>query len=255
MLRGLYTAYTGMNAQQQRMDTISNNLANVNTTGYKKDGVFFESFKDLYINKINDPESNTSKRIGKMNFGVRVGETYVDYSQGTLQQTNIANQIGIQGDGFFVVGTLNEDGSYNEKYTRDGSFTLNNMGQLVTLDGQFVMGEDGPIVIEDMQNLIVNELGGVYEGPTKIGQLKLVGIKDPTQLNKIGNGLYVRTTESVEIDFTGKVQQGFLENSNVSSIEEMINMINVMRSYESSQKILTTYDATLDQAVNQIGRL
>ncbi|MDA3845618.1 MAG: flagellar basal-body rod protein FlgF [Vallitaleaceae bacterium] len=255
MLRGLYTAYTGMNAQQQRMDTISNNLANVNTTGYKKDGVFFESFKELYISKINDPETSANSRIGTMSFGVQIGETYVDHAQGSITQTGIVNHLAIQGDGFFVAGSLNEDGTFSEKYTRDGSFNLGPNGQLMTSDGLYVLGEEGPITVSNLNGLIISEQGDVFDGATRVGKIRMVGIEDPNKLNKLGGSLYDKTTESVEKAFEGTVMQGYLEASNVNSVEEMVNMINVMRSYESSQKVLTTYDSTLDQAVNQIGRM
>jgi len=255
MLRGLYTAYTGMAAQQQRMESISNNLANVNTTAYKKDGVFFESFKDLYISKINDPEVGGSTRIGSMNFGVEIGESYVDYSQGTITQTGIVNHLAIEGDGFFVVGSVNEDGTYAEKYTRDGSFSLGPDGRLMTSDGLYVMGEDGPIVVSNLNNLVISGQGDVYDGSVKAGRIKMIAVEDNNKLNKIGASIYDKTTESVEKPFEGSVMQGYLESSNVNSVEEMVNMINVMRAYESSQKVLTTYDSTLDQAVNQIGRI
>lgn len=256
MVRGLYTAYTGMNAQQQRMDTISNNLANVNTTGFKKDGVFFESFKDQYIRKINDPETAGGERIGSMNFGVKVGETYVDFAQGALQQTNIQNQIAIHGEGFLNVGVPNGEEEMAIKFTRDGSLHLNSNGELMTASGHYVLDENlDKIVITDMGQLMINEQGGIYQDTELIANLKITNFEDPQLLNKLGNSLYDATTETVEKPFEGKIMQGYIENSNVSSIDEMINMINVMRTYESSQKVLTTYDGTLDQAVNQIGRV
>lgn len=255
MLRGLYTAYSGMQAQQLRMDTISNNLANVNTTGFKQDGVIFESFQDLLISKINDPEKRGSERIGSMSFGVGVGTTYVNHVQGALNQTGVTHQLAIMGDGFFTVGIKQADGSYLEKYTRDGSFSIGPNGELLTLDGNYVMGEDGPISITSLDQLIINEIGEVYDQGQKVGTLKMKAFEDPNQLNKLGASLYEISSAAVEVPFRGTLMQGYLEASNVNSIEEMVNMINVMRTYESSQKVLSTYDSTLEQAVNSIARL
>lgn len=255
MLRGLYTAYTGMRTQQDRMDAISNNLANVDTAGYKKDQVVLSSFKEVLTYKINDPERVSSQQIGKMSLGVNVDEVYTDHMQGSLKQTDESLDIALQGQGMMKVGQLNADGSMNEKYTRDGSLNLDQEGRLVTNDGLFVLNEEGGIITSDSYNVRINKDGSIYANETNIGKIQLVGIEDMKSLRKEGASLFIGTEATVETAFEGTVEQGFLETSNTNSIEEMINMINVMRTYESNQKVIQTYDTTMDKVVNSVGTI
>ena len=254
MLRGLYTAYTGMLAQQKRMDTISNNLANVNTAGFKKENVVFQSFDAVYVSKIKDPEGPKSMRIGQGAFGVRRGEIYVNFEQGSLQATDDPYNLAIEGSGMFVIGAYDEEGNVLEKYTRDGTFTLNPNGQLVTKDGYFVVGGNGPITI-DSSNVRIDEQGKVFADGEYVDQIKLTDFENPETLNKIGSGIFDAAEDTVMTEFGAQVIQGYVEGSNVSSIDEMVNIINVMRSYETNQKMLMTCDATLEKAVNEVGRV
>lgn len=254
MLRGLYTAYTGMLAQQQKMDTISNNLANVNTTGYKKEAVMFESFKDVYMIKINDPEQPGKDRIGKGTLGVKVGQVYTDYGQGSLLQTDNPLNMALDGSGMFAIGITNSEGVITEKYTRDGAFGLNAQGQITTLEGHLLLGENGPIAVTS-PNVRISEEGYVYDNNTVVDKIKVVNFDNLQTLKKLGTNLYESTEGSQVSAFEGRVIQGYVEGSNVSSMDEMIHMINVMRTYEANQKIITTYDATLERAVNDVGRL
>lgn len=254
MLRGLYTAYTGMLAQQQKMDTISNNLANVNTTGYKKEAVMFESFKDVYMVKINDPEQLGNHRIGKGTLGVKVGEVYTDYTQGSLLQTDNPLNMALDSSGMFAIGVKNASGETTEKYTRDGTFGLNAEGQIVTKEGYLVIGENGPITVNS-PNVRITDEGYVYDGNTFIDRIKIVDFENIQTLIKLGTNLYEASEASGIKAYEGKVIQGYVEGSNVSSMDEMIHMINIMRTYEANQKIITTYDTTLDKAVNEVGRL
>lgn len=249
MLRGLYTAYTGMRAQQDKMDTISNNLANVDTAGFKKDHVVLTSFKEVLTYKINDPERYGSDHIGEMSLGVKVDEIYTDHVQGSLKQTDEPLNIALQGQGMMKVGEMNADGTMTEKYTRDGSLNIDQDGRLVTNDGLFVLGEEGGIITLDQYNVRINRDGTIYSNENRMGKIQLVGIEDMKTLRKQGSSLYIGTENTVETAFTGIVEQGFLESSNANSIEEMINMINVMRTYESNQKIVQTYDTSLEKAV------
>ncbi|PKM94903.1 MAG: flagellar basal-body rod protein FlgF [Firmicutes bacterium HGW-Firmicutes-1] len=254
MLRGLYTAYTGMLAQQQKMDTISNNLTNANTAGYKREAVMFESFNDVYMVKINDPEQAGNKIIGKGSLGVKVGESFTNYEQGSLQQTDIPLNLALNGSGMFVVGSLDAQGNIQEKYTRDGSFGLNKDRQIENKDGLLLLGENGPITVGSA-DVRITEDGNVFEGETFIDKIKTIDFENIQSLKKLGGNIFEAADNTTTKVYDGKIAQGFIENSNVSSIEEMIHMINVMRTYEANQKIITTYDATLDKSVNEIGRL
>lgn len=255
MVRGLYTAYTGMLAQQHKMDLVSNNLANINTAGYKKDQAILGSFHEMMMHRINDQPEGLSKRIGSISPGARVEEVYTDHTQGTMQQTDDPLNIAIQGSGMIAVGDLQEDGSFTERYTRDGSFTLDQEGFLMTKDGYRIMSiQDEPLQVSGY-DIRISTNGSVYQGENLLGQIKLVDFEDTTTLRKQGDSLYNVTDQSVIVPFTGRVDQGFLEVSNVNSVEEMINMINVMRTYEANQKVITTYDATLEKSVNSIGAI
>lgn len=254
MVRGLYAAYTGMLAQQQKMDTVSNNLANINTTGYKKDDAIFQSFSDALTMKINDPDTKVSQKIGSLNLGVKIERIYTNQEQGGFQQTDDPLSIGLEGTGMISVGTM-KDGVVDQTfYTRDGSFTLDQDQHLVTKDGKYVLGENGPITIPD-GTLNINKEGKLYVGDKLIDQLKIVDFENVDSLRKIGDNLY-KATDSTQVKaFSGTVNQGFIESSNVNSVQEMVNMIGVMRAYEANQKVLTTYDATLDKTVNSVGRV
>ena len=254
MVRGLYTAYTGMEAQQQKLDIVSNNLANVNTSGYKQDNVAFRSFKEVLATKIDDPEVPADLKIGRMTLGVQVDQVFTSFAQGGLSHTEDINTMAIEGDGMIVVGQLQSDGSYVERYTRDGSFTRDQEGRLVTADGNFVLGQDGPIRIDE-PDFAVTKNGSIYVNNEYVDQIRLTGFTDYSSLRKIGDNLY-RTTEASEFtDFEGNLRQGYLESSNVNSVKEMVEMIKIMRTYEANQKVLTTYDATLENVVNNVGRL
>lgn len=253
MLRGLYTSYTGMRAQQNKMNVISNNLANVNTTGFKKDGTIIESFDEVFALKVNDPESAGTRKIGNMTLGARVAENYTNFEQGSFRNTGNPLNIALEGKGMVAIGKYDGDGNLTTHYTRDGSFGLNPNGQLVTKDGYFVMGANGPITMKD--GYVINGNGTIYSDGKFIDQIQLTEFEDYKQLKKLGSGVFEANSDAKLKPFAGKVIQGFVESSNVNSVYEMVNMINVMRTFESNQKVLSTYDATLDKSVNELGRV
>jgi len=253
MLRGLYTAYTGMRGQQDKMDSVANNLANANTIGYKKDQVVLKSFDEIWMTRIKDSESGMDQRIGKMSFGVAVDEVYTSHRQGSLKQTNERLNIALQGQGMIKIGELQKDGTMTEKYTRDGSFKLDQQGRLVTDNGLFVLNEEGGMITLPHNQVRISQEGSIYANTEKVGQLNIVGFEDMRTLRKEGSSQYIGTKDMVEKIFEGTVEQGFLESSNTNSVEEMINMMAVMRSYEANQKILQTYDGTLDKTINSVG--
>ena len=254
MVRGLYSSYTGMVAQQQKLDIISNNLANVDTTGYKKDGAIFESFKDAFTLKIKDPEKPGYTRIGTLNQGVSLERIFTHHTQGALKQTDDFLNIAIQGEGFIKVNKIDSNGKETEYYTRDGSFSLDAEGNLLTKDGYFVMGENGIITLEN-SDIQIDSQGNIYSNNQLVDKIALVNVENKDSLRKVGSNLYKTTQETQITDFNGSIAQGFLEASNVDTVREMVEMINVMRGYESNQKVLTSYDTLLDKSVNSIGRL
>ena len=258
MLKGLYTAYSGMVNEQNRMDVLTNNLANAATTGYKKEGSTSRSFKDELAFKIKDNSEspNIARRIGTMNMGVKIGENYTDYSQGSFRITDNACDMAISGQGFFAIQFTNKAGDTSTKYTRDGSFTLNNDGYLVTKDGDYVLGTDeNPIQIDPMQDFTVEQDGTIWQGGAPVAEIQVTDFEDYNYLEHYGENYYQPVEGAEEQPADAKVYSGYLEASNVQVVSEMVQMISVTRAYETNQKIIQTYDSSLDIAVNQLGKL
>jgi len=257
MLRGIYTVGMGLQVQEKKMDTISNNLANLNTNGYKKDSAVFNSFNSILVNRINDyyVPSNPSGEVGSMELSTDIGQIHTDYSQGNLINTGNSTDVALSAsDNSFFTVEVPEDSEKTEKYTRDGAFSLDSTGQLITREGYTVLGEDGPIILQS-QDFKITDKGEVLENSEMIGKLKIKTFKDTNLLRKAGSNLVTVEGEAEEKPFEGKVVQGSVEGSNVNSIKEMIDMITVVRAYEANQKMLKVHDDTLGRAVNDIASL
>ncbi len=275
MVKGLYTAYTGMINEQHRMDVLTNNLANANTNGYKKEGVTSQSFKDQLALKIKDYTDApfTARGLGIINPGVKIGEGYVDWSEGPMKETNNTFDLAIGGYGFFGIEYTNKAvnierdtaGQLDIMYTRDGNFTLTSDGTLVTQDGDFVLSQDGAhIQIDPNLPVEINTLGEIIqdgEVVDTIGRFDFEKVTYPDgrisydTLEHYGENMYIPTDEAAEIEATGQIYSGFLEQSNVSTVDEMVQMIATQRHYDTNQRMITTIDETLDISVNQLGRM
>jgi len=252
MYRGLYTATIGMMTQMNRMDALTNNIANVNTTGYKKDTVATRSFADELMSRLDDPQSaQHANPIGALNMGVFVDDIYTDFSQGSLQQTDGKLDTALTASGFYCVNVKNPDGSTQEMYTRDGAFSLGPDGSLLTLEGNQVIGQNGPIVLPQ-GDISIDESGNISVDGQQADQLKIVDFGNLHSLRKTGDNLYTTTSGSQQKAYTGQVEEGFLEGSNVNSVKEMVDMINISRIYEANSKMLTSQDTLLGEAVSQI---
>ncbi len=258
MIRGLYTSAWSMLANSKKMDVITNNMANVNTSGFKKDTVVFESFPDLLTKRIHDTKN--SSNIGSMSLSSDVGEVFTYFTQGQLNQSNNRLDVAISDDNsgeaaspaFFTIGVVNpQDNSIKEYYTKDGAFAINAANQLVTKDGDLVLGQNGPITLET-GDFAIDSKGNIVQNGTIIDTLRITQFNDATMLKKYGNNL-LENTGSETSEFTGTVLQGYTEASNVNVISEMVDMITVMRAYEANQKILQAQDSTLEKVVNEVG--
>lgn len=250
MVRGLYTAYTGMLNQQHRMDTITNNLANSATTGYKKEGSTSQSFDELMITKLKDSsEGYIDRRIGLTTLGVKVGENYTDYTQGSLKATDNTFDIALAGNGFFEISFKNKAGVESLKYSRDGSFTLTQDGYLVTKDGDFVQGGNGNIRLDARAEIEIDTTGCIFENGKMVDQIKLVDFEDYNYLRKYGENMYDTVEGAAQKDAAATFRQGYLEQSNVNVISEMVEMITIARAYEANQKFIQTADDTLSKDV------
>jgi flagellar basal-body rod protein FlgG len=248
-----------MVAETIRTDTIANNLANVNTTGYKKDTAVNKSFGDMLIHRINDGES--APYIGSLGLGTAIDEIGRSPDQGSFIQTENPLNLAIEGSGYFAVDTPS-----GTRYTRDGTFSINAQGQLVTMDGNPVLGENGPIQIDfensTLANLNIDSTGRITAtavdglGIAELGNLQLASFTDERQLLKQGNNLYnADNAVGGPLPFTGTVIQGYLEQSNTNAISEMVNLIATYRAYEINSKAVRTQDEMLGKAVTEVGKV
>ncbi len=258
MIRGLYTAGWSMLANTKKMDLISNNLANTSTQGYKKDRVTYEAFPDVLTKRLFDYKAGrpSPDNIGKMALSSDISQVYTDFSQGNLEPTENSTDMSIKDaqGAFFCVGQYNNDGQIEELYTKNGSFVINGDGQLMTKDGNMVLGEAGAIYLEGSEFMVESD-GTIIQNSQVVGKLLIKEFSDVNTLRKRGDSLYTTTDDSQTTGFSGEIIQGFVEQSNVSSIGEMVEMINLMRAYEANQKMITAQDSTLDKAVNELGRI
>lgn len=254
MIRGLYTAYTGMLNEQYRMDIMSNNLANADTVGYKKEGSTSQAYADVMAVKIKDLSENPNipRRLGGMSLGVKIGETYTDFDQGSLRDTGNTYDLSIGGNGFFNIEFTNKAGETSTKYTRAGDFTLTKEGYLVTGDGDYVLGEGGRIQLSTTAaNTVVDENGDIYQDGNLVASLKITEFEDTNYLTHYGETMWDAKEGAVAKDVEdASIYQGYLEMSNTSVVKEMVNMITISRQYESNQKMITTFDETLEKSVN-----
>jgi len=264
MLRGLYTSAAGMKAQELQIDNTANNLANVNTTGFKRSHL---DFADLLYTTLEQPGTNVSAgqsiptglQIGS---GVRGVATTKIFTPGTMEQTGNTLDVAIEGDGFFKVQLPNGE----QRYTRDGAFRIDGAGQVVTTEGLLLA--DG-LTIQDGLNLTKLSIGtdGTITGisdntpdaPITIGQIQLYRFLNPAGLSSEGGNLYAATAASgPEVagtpgqDGLGALRQGFLEGSNVEVVTELISLISAQRAYEINSRAIRAGDEMLSTSAEII---
>ena len=256
MINSLWISKTGMEAQQMQLDVISNNLANVSTTGFKKAHAVFE---DLMYQNLRQVGSNTGEQSTlptglQVGLGVRTVATSRNFSQGSLQQTSNSLDMAVQGNGFFQV-TM-PDGTTG--YTRDGSFQLDNQGRMVNSGGLQVQG--GVTVPANATNLSVAANGTVTASipgtvaPQNIGTVTLASFINPAGLEPKGQNIYAESAASGQpnagtagANGLGNIMSGFVETSNVNVVQELVNMIQTQRAYEMNSKAVTTSDQMLQK--------
>lgn len=265
MLRSFYIAGTGMLTQRQKMDTVINNLTNMDTTGYKTDMVVTRSFEDLLLHRLNDDpailgarkktniaslSTGRPPRTGGQNTGIYYDEAVIDFTPGSMDTTGRLSDFAIQGDGFFTIQT--PDGV---RYTRSGNFQVDLNGNLLTQDGNYVVGTDGGMVNVGTGDFAVDSHGNIQVDGNNVGQLRIVQFPDTTVLRKQGGSLfYPYDGTQPNVMATPNVQQGMLETSNVDLGAEMADMLMTNRVYESSQRMLRMIDETLEKTVNTVAQ-
>ncbi len=247
MVRGIYTAASGMVAESLRTDAIANNMANVDTVGYKRDVTVTKDFGSMLIKQVGGQASQSN--IGSMGYGSVVDEIATIHDPGQIVPNGNPLDLAISGNGYFTVQTAN-----GLRYTRNGSFYRSAQGNLVTAEGDNVMGTNGPVSLTGNQ-VVIGRNGSVQVDGVPTGQLQLVEFaNDRTALSKEGNSLYVATGAQQPTPATGVVEQGATERSNVNVITEMVNLIAGYRAYEINGKMVQAHDSMLDKAVNQVGK-
>jgi flagellar basal-body rod protein FlgF len=278
MERGLYISATGMTAQQWRLDAVSNNLANVDLNGYKRDEAVHKAFPEMLMRRFDDDgvykmpfgSIDTAPIVGKIGMGVEQNEFYTSFTQGALKQTTNPFDMAMEDKGFFVIQT-----PQGERYTRNGAFVLGKEGYIETKDGFPVLGEKGPIQVKE-NNFTVDAQGRVWinqefqadpnrlvsmeenswKQTTLLDTLKVVNFEQPRYLAKQGNSQWKDTENSgpaqlVDLNQRPKIRQGFVEGSNVNPVTEMVQMIEINRAYENNSKMIQTHDSLMGKLINE----
>ena len=267
--KGIYTALSGAMAQSLKLETISNNIANVNTPGFKRDQQMFREY--LTANEkppaviqvprvVASVESFYDMQGGDKSYVDPIG-TYTDFSQGGLRHTGNPLDLALDGKGFFEVATPT-----GLRLTRVGSFSLDGNGQLVTKEGWPVLSQGGEgtdpasrvIKASGQTPLTITDNGDVYEGENKIAKLSIVAVSDNESLQKVGNSLYqFKQGSSPEVQDVASpsLKQGYLEASNVNIVQEMTDMIATTRTFEANQKAIHAYDSMAEKLVNVVPKV
>lgn len=256
MLRGFHAAASGMYAQQRKTDMLTNNMANVNTAGFKEDQAAIRAFPEMLLQRLDS--SSRAKEVGSINTGVYMQETIPRFVQGDLRQTDRQTDLALTdiagGPVFF---TVESDGE--TKYTRNGRLTIDADGLLTTGSGLPVLDENGNRIILNSDQFIVDRNGNIEENGEFIARLGIASTENPEMLIKEGNGLF-RTEDGVPLNNAAEnvsysVSQGFMEGSTVDPSRTMSEMLTAYRAFEANQKILQAYDRSMEKTVNEVGRV
>lgn len=245
MIRGIYHSAAGMLPRYHRLINISNNLANASTTAFKADRRYFST---VLNNEIVQPGKNgIPERTNELDKGLKI-----EFRQGELHATGVETEFALSGEGFFVVENPED---LERSYTRDGRFKLNSSHELVTAQGWRVLDDSGaPIVIRD-RPFFVDDEGHIFQRGNSTSSLMVVKFEDENNLIKKGDSLFGLKKEATpETPEDTMVKQGHLESSNVNVVEEMVFMIELNRTFESSQRALTAQDQSLNELINKVAR-
>ncbi|SMG18831.1 flagellar hook-basal body protein [Dethiosulfovibrio salsuginis] len=262
MHKGIYAGVSAMMVQQTTLDATANNLANVDTAGFRARKAVAKSFPEVLMERIDPAKSQgeippwpwRSRPIGVASMNQVLSETYMSTEAGNMQVTDSQMDLALEDvSSFFVV----MDGEGNQFYTRAGHFIVNQDGQIVTPDGHLLVGEGGPIEVGEVATVGFSDDGQVIADGEAVGQIQLVQFETPTYLRQVGKNLLVETEES-----GGPIPQenpqvtvGILERSNVSVVEEMVRMIEAQRSYEAASKGVQTSDDMTGRLITSLGKV
>ena len=247
MIKGIYSSGSGMQPRLMRLDVIANNVANADTTGYKKDSIFVQIMKDAGVAQ--------STGAGEL-AGLDVKE-FTDFAEGSLRPTNAPLDMAIQGEGFFVLDT--PDGP---RYTRNGNFRIDDNGSVINSNGDHVMGAGGKITIPSAEKLQQNDLtitkaGEIFMNGTMLAKIRLVTFSDMQKLLKTEGTMFKSEETPKDVatsDEKTTIRQGYLEESNVEALTEMVQLVELSRGFETDQRTMRYQDSTLEKAM-EVGRV
>ena len=239
MLRGIYTAGTGMLTQQDRIDVLGNNLSNINTTGFKQDDMELDSFNAELVSRMAD-----GSPVGASAFGVADGPIYTDFTPGNYEQTNQNTDLAILGGGFFPV----QDAAGNLKYTRAGNFTVDAAGDLALPGGEVLLGSNGAPIRVGGYDFTVASDGTVTTAQGAVGQIAVYN----GMVAKRNDGFY---NLAGPVAVQTQLRQGWLEGSNVNAVTQVTQMMDSTRSFQANQQAFKIADDTLAKLVNSVGSL
>lgn len=272
MIRGFYTSAAGMIAQQRRQEMLTDNLANANTPGFKAEQASLRAFPNMLIKAMgvdNRPQGKAAF-VGELSTGTYLQERSINFRQGDIHETSnstdialfqgsvpISENTGRPGSLFFTV----QDESGDLRYTRNGNFSIDSLGRLITSQGFFVLDANGEQINVGSEDFSVTREGVITNDQGLNTQLNVVLIEDPLQLVKEGNGLlrydgeFAVTSAIGNNEVSFQLQQGFIERSNVDGSQTMTDMMAAFRAFEANQKVLQAYDRSMEKAANEIGRI
>ncbi len=256
MIVGMYTSASGMLAEGARHEAIANNLANVSTTGFKRDTTLIRSHPVQMLHRLSDQMTGIDGHwadlvpaIGARGQGAIVESISPEFTQGTLMETYGPTDVAIQGEGFFVVDTAR-----GRRYTRQGNFALDGSGRLVTQTGDPVLTASGGQIVPGRRKLDIMGDGSLLLDGVDAGRLAVVLPDDKAMLMKEGQGLYAPAAGARFRSAGAGVVQGSLERSNVNAVTEMVEMLEALRSYEANQRAIVAQDETLNSLITQVGK-
>lgn len=272
MLRGFYTAASGMLTQQRRTEMLANNMANAQTPGFKADQSSLRAFPEMLLERFDQHENRigtTTKTIGSLNTGVYMQEAQPKFRQGDIKETNLNTDValldvnlptnpetGLPSSVFFAV----ENNNGETRYTRNGNFTLDGTGYLTTASGLYILDQQGNRIQLNGEQFAINEEGYITEDNEVIARLGVSYSDNPMRMVKEGDGLFRAENGALADAYNVngvqfKTQQGFLEQSNVDAAQTMTAMMTAYRTFEANQKVLQAYDTSLQKTVNEVGRI
>jgi len=247
MIKGIYSSGSGLQPRMTQLEILSNNIANSNTTGFKKDNLFIQVMKNAALSQIQ----------GEGPLRGLDSKEFTDFSEGSFNQTNAPLDLAIQGRGFFVLDT-----PQGVRYTRNGNFSLSADGTVVNSDGYPLLGSSGKIQIPQPEkiseaSISIDEYGNVTNGTTTLGKVRVADFQNPSDLKKDGASLFVSTgpEKPVELDVQHSlIRQGYLEESNVDPVESMVQLVELSKNFETDQHMVQSQDASLEKAMD-VGRV